>query len=253
MVPSSSASTKSAISLKELTKTYGERTVVNRVSLEIASGGVYGLLGPNGAGKTTIVRMLSTVIKPSAGSANVNGFDVTSQPDLVRQSIGVLPEDTGLYDRLNAVETLRFYGGLQGVSERRLEERIDQLLDLLELDPKRHDRVSTYSRGMRQKLALARAMIHDPPILLLDEPTLGLDVMSTRAIRDYTRTAASEGKTILLTTNNMYEAQLLCDRLTIISNGSIRASGTVGDLEDLARTKGLEEVFINLVRGDGGR
>jgi ABC-type multidrug transport system ATPase subunit len=253
MVPSSSASTKSAISLKELTKTYGERTVVNRVSLEIASGGVYGLLGPNGAGKTTIVRMLSTVIKPSAGSATVNGFDVTSQPDLVRQSIGVLPEDTGLYDRLNAVETLRFYGGLQGVSERRLEERIDQLLDLLELDPKRHDRVSTYSRGMRQKLALARAMIHDPPILLLDEPTLGLDVMSTRAIRDYTRTAASEGKTILLTTNNMYEAQLLCDRLTIISNGSIRASGTVGDLEDLARTKGLEEVFINLVRGDGGR
>jgi ABC-type multidrug transport system ATPase subunit len=241
-----------AIAMKALTKKYGSRVVVNDVSLEIMSGGVYGLLGPNGAGKTTIIRMLSTIVKPTSGSATVNGFDVLTQPKKVRESIGVLPEDTGLYDRLNPVETLRFYGGMQGLSGSALDERIDGLLRLLELYDRRKDKVATFSRGMRQKLALARALIHDPPILLLDEPTLGLDVMSTRAIRDYTKEMARRGKTVLLNTNNMYEAQLLCDRLTIISNGAVRASGTVGDLEDIAKTKGLEEVFINLVRNDRG-
>jgi len=238
--------------MKALTKRYGARVVVNDFSLEIMRGGVYGLLGPNGAGKTTIVRMLSTIIKPTSGSASVDGFDLLTQPKEVRTSVGVLPEDTGLYDRLNPVETLRFYGGMQGLRGERLEARIDELLRLLELSERRKDRVATFSRGMRQKLALARALIHDPPILLLDEPTLGLDVMSTRAIRDYTKDMARRGKTVLLNTNNMYEAQLLCDSLTIISNGVIKASGTVGDLEELAKTKGLEEVFIHLVRSDSG-
>jgi len=239
-----------AISMRDLTKRFGERTAVDGVSLEIGRGIVYGLLGPNGAGKTTIVRMLSTILKPSSGTATVNGHDIETEPAKVRQSIGVLPEDTGLYDRLNGAETLRFYGGMQGLSGELLDKRIEQLLRLLELYERRKDRVATYSRGMRQKLALARALIHDPPILLLDEPTLALDVMSTLAIRDYTKRVAKEGKTVLLNTNNMYEAQLLCDRLTIISNGSIKASGTVADLEALAKTKGLEEVFVNLVRTD---
>jgi ABC-type multidrug transport system ATPase subunit len=222
------------------------------VSLEIAPGGVYGLLGPNGAGKTTIVRMLSTIVKPTSGTATVNGNDVVARPDAVRQGIGVLPEDTGLYDRLNALETLRFYGGMQGMSGEKLEHRIEELLRLMDLYGRKDDRVATYSRGMRQKLALARALIHDPPVLLLDEPTLGLDVMSTRAIRDYAKEVARQGKTVLLTTNNMYEAQLLCDRLTILANGTLRASGTVQDLEELAKTRGLEEVFINLVKNDRG-
>jgi len=241
-----------AISVRGLTKRYGDRVVVDDVSLEIVTGGVYGLLGPNGAGKTTIVRMLSTIVKPTSGSATVNGFDVVAQPRQVRESVGVLPEDTGLYDRLNPVETLRFYGGMQGLGGAALDGRIEELLRLLDLYERRKDRVATFSRGMRQKLALARALIHDPPILLLDEPTLGLDVMSTRAIRDYAKEMARRGKTVLLNTNNMYEAQLLCDRLTIISNGTVRASGTVGDLEEIAKTKGLEEVFINLVRSDRG-
>jgi ABC-type multidrug transport system ATPase subunit len=238
--------------MKALTKMYGPRVVVSEVTLEIAKGGVYGLLGPNGAGKTTIVRMLSTIVKPTSGSAWVNGFDVSTEPQRVRESVGVLPEDTGLYDRLNPVETLRFYGGMQDLRGESLEARIDELLKLLGLGERRKDRVATFSRGMRQKLALARALIHDPPILLLDEPTLGLDVMSTRAIRDYTKDMAARGKTVLLNTNNMYEAQLLCDRLTIISNGVVKASGTVGDLEAIAQTKGLEDVFINLVRSDSG-
>jgi ABC-type multidrug transport system ATPase subunit len=239
-----------AISIKELTKRFDKNVVVDNVSLEIPAGVVYGLLGPNGAGKTTIVRMLSTLLKPTSGSATVNGFDVVTHQLEVRCSIGVLPEDTGLYDRLTAVETLGFYGGVQGLQGEQLKDRIDKLLQILNLYERRNDRVGKFSRGMRQKLALARALIHDPPVLLLDEPTLGVDVMSTRAIRDYVNTVARQGKTVLLTTNNMYEAQLLCSSLTIISKGVIRGSGTVEDLEELAKTRGLEEVFINLVKSD---
>jgi ABC-type multidrug transport system ATPase subunit len=223
---------------------------VDNISLELPSGIVYGLLGPNGAGKTTTMRVLSTILKPTKGTALVGGHDVMDEPEKVRQTVGVLPEDTGLYDRLSAVETLRFVGRIQGVETNALEKRIEKLLQMFELFDRKNDRIAKYSRGMRQKLALARALVHDPPILLLDEPTLGLDVMSTRAIRDYVKNVAKEGKTVLLNTNNMYEAQLLCTHLTIISEGKIRASGTVETLEELARTKGLEEVFVKLVRGE---
>ncbi len=236
--------------MKGLTKRFEKSLVVDSVSLDIPSGVVYGLLGPNGAGKTTIVRLLSTLLKPTAGTATVNGFDVSSHQQEVKRSIGVLPEETGLYDRLTAVETLKFYGGVQGLEGEELKDRIDKLLQILNLYDRRNDRVGKFSRGMRQKLALARALIHDPPVLLLDEPTLGVDVMSTRAIRDYVTEVAKQGKTVLLTTNNMYEAQLLCSSLTIISKGVVRGSGTVESLEELAKTRGLEEVFINLVKSD---
>lgn len=235
-----------------LTKRFGDKVVVDEVSLDIPRGLVYGLLGPNGAGKTTIVRMLSTLLRPTSGTARVNGFDVLSDPGKVRSSIGVLPEDTGLYDRLTATETLEFYGGVQGLAGGLVRERSDALLKMFELFDRRHDRVGKYSRGMRQKLALARALIHDPPVLLLDEPTLGLDVMSTRAIREYVKRVAREGKTVLLTSNNMYEAQLLCSRVTILNRGAVRASGTVGELEAMSKGRGLEEVFVNLVRSESG-
>jgi ABC-type multidrug transport system ATPase subunit len=240
----------SAISMAGLTKKFKDKTVVESVSLDIPRGVVYGLLGPNGAGKTTIVRMLSTLLKPTSGTARVNGFDVLSDSVKVRSSIGVLPEDTGLYDRLTATETLEFYGGVQGLTRDVVKQRIETLLKMFELFDRRGDRVGKYSRGMRQKLALARALIHDPPVLLLDEPTLGLDVMSTRAIRDYVKNVAREGKTVLLTSNNMYEAQLLCSQVTIMNKGAIRASGTVEELETMSKGKGLEEVFVNLVRSE---
>ena len=244
--------TDAAISMKSLTKRFDKNgpKVVDGFSLDIPAGMVYGLLGPNGAGKTTIVRMLSTLLKPTSGTATVNGYDVVTQASEVRGSIGVLPEDTGLYDRLTATETLQFYGGAEGLEDDKLDARIEELLRILNLYDRRNDKVGKFSRGMRQKLALARALIHDPRVLLLDEPTLGVDVMSTRAIREYTLEVVRQGKTILLTTNNMYEAQMLCKELTIISNGVVRASGTVEDLEELAKTRGLEEVFVNLVRSD---
>ena len=239
-----------AISMQALSKRFNGNLVVDGVSLEIPNGVVYGLLGPNGAGKTTTVRMLSTLVKPTSGTASVNGFDVLKEPGRVRGSIGVLPEDTGLYDRLTAMETLEFYGGVQGLSGGKLGRRMEELLKMFDLFDRRRDRVGKFSRGMRQKLALARALIHDPPVLLLDEPTLGLDVMSTRAIRDYIKTVAKEGKTVLLTSNNMYEAQLLCSRVTILNKGAVRASGTVEELETMSKGKGLEEVFVNLVRSE---
>ena len=180
----------------------------------------------------------------------MNGFDVLTDPGKVRSSVGVLPEDTGLYDRLTAKETLEFYGGVQGLSGGALSGRIETLLKMFDLLDRMDDRVGKYSRGMRQKLALARALIHDPPVLLLDEPTLGLDVMSTRAIREYIKNVATEGKTVLLTSNNMYEAQLLCSQVAILNKGAVRASGTVAELESMSKGKGLEEVFVNLVRGE---
>ena len=236
--------------MQGLSKKFNGGLVVDGVSLEIPRGLVYGLLGPNGAGKTTIVRMLSTLVRPTSGTARVNDFDILSDSGKVRSSVGVLPEDTGLYDRLTARETLEFYGGVQGLSGQSLKERMEELLKMFELFDRMDDRVGKYSRGMRQKLALARALIHDPPVLLLDEPTLGLDVMSTRAIRDYIKTVAREGKTVLLTSNNMYEAQLLCSQVTILNKGTVRASGTVEELETMSKGRGLEEVFVNLVRSE---
>jgi ABC-type multidrug transport system ATPase subunit len=244
--------TSAAISMKGLTKRFEKNgpVVVDNLTLDIPSGTVYGLLGPNGAGKTTVVRILSTLLKPTSGGATVNGYDILTRAQEVRGSIGVLPEDTGLYDRLTATETLQFYGGVQGVEQPRLDQRIEELLRILNLYDRTDDKVGKFSRGMRQKLALARALIHDPSVLLLDEPTLGVDVMSTRAIREYTLDVVKRGKTVLLTTNNMYEAQMLCKEFTIINKGIVRASGTVEGLEELAKTRGLEEVFVNLVKSD---
>jgi ABC-type multidrug transport system ATPase subunit len=242
---------EAAISMNNLTKRFDKNgpSVVDNLTLDIPSGVAYGLLGPNGAGKTTVVRMLSTLLKPTSGTATVNGYDVMTQATEVRGSIGVLPEDTGLYDRRTATETLQFYGGAEGVEKGRLDQRIDELLRILNLYDRKNDKVGKFSRGMRQKLALARALIHDPLVLLLDEPTLGVDVMSTRAIREYTLDVVKQGKTVLLTTNNMYEAQMLCTQLTIIVRGS-SGRPALWSLEGLAETRGFEEVFVNLVRSD---
>ncbi len=237
-----------AIETMQLEKRFGDLVAINKISLKISHGIVFGLLGPNGAGKTTTIRILATILVPTSGTASVNGCDVVRESRGVRESIGVLPEDVGLYDRLTGYETLRFAGLLYGLKGMDLEERISRVLKILDLDGRGKDRVGKYSRGMKQKLALARALIHDPPILMLDEPTLGLDVMSARTIREYIRGAAKEGRTVLLTTHNMSEAQLLCEQIAIINRGSIVATGTVEELEGLTKSKDLEEVFVNLVR-----
>jgi len=235
------------IRCEALTKRFGAFTAVDRVSFEVEKGEVFGLLGPNGAGKTTTLRLLSTLLRPTSGSANIAGYDLLREPQRVRQSIGVLPEDAGLYDRLTPREHLFYYGRLHGIPKDRLEKRIDELLEIMELTDRASTKVGDFSKGMKQKVALLRAFVHDPPVLLLDEPTAGLDVMSSRSIHALVERFQKEGRAIIVSTHNMTEAQKLCRRVGIIDHGRIVGIGTVEELEALTHQKDLESVFVQLV------
>ena len=235
------------IQCESLTKRFGEFTAVDHVSFEVGNGEVFGLLGPNGAGKTTTMRLLSTLLKPTSGTATVAGHDLLREPQKVRASIGVLPEDTGLYDRLTPREHLLYYGRLHRMPEDVLRKRGDELLDIMELKDRANTKVGDFSKGMKQKVALLRAFIHDPPVLLLDEPTAGLDVMSARSIQGFVERFRKEGKAIMISTHNMTEAQKLCDRLAIIDHARIVAVGTVAELQKKTSQKDLENIFVQLV------
>jgi sodium transport system ATP-binding protein len=230
-----------------LTKKFGGFTAVDQVSFEVCNGEVFGLLGPNGAGKTTTMRLLSTLLKPTSGTATIAGHDLLRDPQKVRASIGVLPEDTGLYDRLTPREHLLYYGKLHSMPEDVLRKRSDELLDTMELGDRANTKVGDFSKGMKQKVALLRAFIHDPPVLLLDEPTAGLDVMSARSIHAFVERFRKEGKAIMISTHNMTEAQKLCDRLAIIDHAKIVAVGTVAELQQKTSQKDLESIFVQLV------
>ena len=235
------------IQCESLTKKFREFTAVDHVSFEVGNGEVFGLLGPNGAGKTTTMRLLSTLLKPTSGTATVAGHDLLREPQKVRASIGVLPEDTGLYDRLTPREHLLYYGRLHRMPEDVLRKRGDELLDIMELKDRANTKVGDFSKGMKQKVALLRAFIHDPPVLLLDEPTAGLDVMSARSIQGFVERFRKEGKAIMISTHNMTEAQKLCDRLAIIDHAKIVAAGTVAELQKRTSQKDLESIFVQLV------
>lgn len=235
------------IQCESLTKKFGKFTAVDHVSFEVGNGEVFGLLGPNGAGKTTTMRLLSTLLKPTSGTATVAGHDLLREPQKVRASIGVLPEDTGLYDRLTPREHLLYYGRLHRMPEDVLRKRGDELLDIMELKDRANTKVGDFSKGMKQKVALLRAFIHDPPVLLLDEPTAGLDVMSARSIQGFVERFRKEGKAIMISTHNMTEAQKLCDRVAIIDHAKIVAAGTVAELQKRTSQKDLESIFVQLV------
>jgi sodium transport system ATP-binding protein len=235
------------IQCEGLTKRFGEFIAVDHVSFEVGNGEVFGLLGPNGAGKTTTMRLLSTLLKPTSGTATVAGYDLLREPQKVRASIGVLPEDTGLYDRLTPREHLLYYGRLHRMPEDVLKKRGDELLDIMELKDRANTKVGDFSKGMKQKVALLRAFIHDPPVLLLDEPTAGLDVMSARSIHGFVERFRKEGKAIMISTHNMTEAQKLCNRVAIIDHARIVAIGTVAELQRKTSQKDLESIFVQLV------
>jgi sodium transport system ATP-binding protein len=235
------------IQVNSLTKKFGKFTAVDNVSFEVSNGEVFGLLGPNGAGKTTTMRLLSTLLKPTSGTATVAGYDLLREPQKVRASIGVLPEDSGLYDRLTPREHLHYYGRLHRMPEDALRKRADELLDIMELKDRANTKVGDFSKGMKQKVALLRAFIHDPPVLLLDEPTAGLDVMSARSIQGFVERFRKEGKAIMISTHNMTEAQKLSDRVAIIDHARIVAVGTVAELQKRTSQKDLESIFVQLV------
>lgn len=242
------------VAAQELTKVFpsrkGEVRAVDGITFSCERGEIFGLLGPNGAGKTTTLRMLSTILTPTSGSAAVAGFDVRTQPDEVRKNIGFLATETGLYDRFTARETLRFFGRINRLSDQEIDERSNELFAMLELTPLADRRVGTFSTGERQKLSLARALIHDPPVLILDEPTFGLDVMAARAVVDAIRMLKEQGRTIILSTHIMRIAEKLCDRIGILYRGRLHALGTLTELKARFAAPDLEEVFFAAVESD---
>lgn len=200
---------------KQLARSFGEITAVRDLSLTILRGEVFGLLGPNGAGKTTTVRMLAALLAPTSGEALVAGFRVGQQDQEIRRRIGLLPESPGLYDGLSAEQNLVFFARMYGVADH--SARIQRYLELLGLWNRRYEPVGTFSKGMRQKLAIARALLHEPEVLFLDEPTSGLDPQATRLVRDFIAELKGEGRTIILCTHNLEEADRLCDRVAVLS------------------------------------
>jgi sodium transport system ATP-binding protein len=220
---------------------------VDRVSFEARPGEIFGLLGPNGAGKTTTMRILCTVLRPTGGWARVAGFDVASQPSQVRQHIGFMSANTAIYDRMSAWEMVSYFGRLYGMSEERLKERLETVFASLKMNDFRDVLGAKMSTGMRQKVSIARAIIHDPPVLIFDEPTAGLDVLVARAVLENIERLREMGKCVLFSTHIMREVERLCDRVAIVSRGRIQAAGTLAQLREKYGENDVEELFFSLV------
>jgi len=240
------------IEVRNLHKRFGAVTAVEDVSFSAADGVVTGLLGPNGAGKTTTLRMLYTLIRPDRGSALVDGMDVATHPMEVRRSIGVLPDARGLYPRLTAREHARYAGELHGLHGAALEKRVDELVELLDMKDIANRRTEGFSQGERMKVALARALVHGPRNVLLDEPTNGLDVMSTRAVRTLIRRLKSQGHCVLFSSHVMQEVAALCDRIVVVARGRVVAEGSPDELRTLTGKESLEDAFVSVIGTDQG-
>jgi ABC-2 type transport system ATP-binding protein len=238
------------IQTENLSKRFNDFLAVDRVSLQVSSGQVLALLGPNGAGKTTTLRMLTSVLRPSQGWARVAGYDVVRQASQVRASVGILTEQHGLYGRMTAVEYLDFFGQIYHMPPTLRIKRTDELLEQFGLAEERKRRIAEYSKGMRQKLALARALYHDPPVLLMDEPTSAMDPESARLVRDAIQGLRSARRAIIICTHNLPEAEELADMIAIIQRGRIIISGSVGELK--TRLLGAPQYEIQLGVNLGG-
>ncbi len=240
------------IEVRNLHKRFGNVTAVDDVSFSAADGVVTGLLGPNGAGKTTTLRMLTTLIAPDRGAALVDGLSVADNPVEARRRIGVLPDARGLYPRLTAREHIQYAGELHGIQSKSLAPRIEELIDLLDMKAIADRRTDGFSHGERVKVALARALVHDPRNVMLDEPTNGLDVMSTRAVRELIRSLRARGKCVLFSSHVMQEVSALCDRIVIIARGRVLADGTPEEIRTRAGKENLEEAFVSVIGSDQG-
>jgi ABC-2 type transport system ATP-binding protein len=242
------------IEARNLTKQFGAFTAVDSLNLDLAQGEILALLGPNGAGKTTTVRMLASILRPTRGWARVAGFDVVSEPQAVRHAVGLLTESPGLYMRMNALEYLDFFGELQHMERRECRRRAADLLNRFGLADAAPRRLGTYSKGMRQKIAIVRAMLHDPRILFLDEPTSAMDPHSAKQVRDAILALRALGRTVLLCTHNLPEAEVLADRIAILRRGRIVAGGTTADLKrELLGDPVMEVRLVGAFDGLGAR
>lgn len=240
------------IEVEGLSKSFGKVKAVQHVSFTALDGQITGLLGPNGAGKSTILRMLYTLLRPQEGTARVDGFDVREAPLEVQRRIGVLADARGLYQRLTSRENIRYYGRLHGLEGEALERQIDRLIDVLDMHAIANRPTDGFSTGERLKVAIARALVHDPRNVLLDEPTNGLDVMSTRAMRQFIMRLKEEGRCVLFTSHIMQEVAALCDQIVIIANGQIAATGTPDDLRRMTGKPNLEDAFVAAIGTEEG-
>jgi sodium transport system ATP-binding protein len=240
------------IHVRELAKAYadlerGSFVALAGVSFDAAPGQIYGLLGPNGAGKTTLLRILSTVLQPTSGTATINGCNVVTQPTLVRRQIGFVSTNTAVYDRMTAWEMVEYFGRLYGIRQDALQARMENLFDRLQMNEIRNVLGAKMSTGMKQKVSIARALVHDPPVLIFDEATVGLDVLVARALMTTVAELRDQGKCIIYSTHIMREVERLCDRVAIMHRGSILAEGTVEELRSQYQHDDMEELFFQLI------
>ncbi|REJ72641.1 MAG: ATP-binding cassette domain-containing protein [Planctomycetota bacterium] len=240
------------IAVEQLTKEFadlqrGSVVALDGATFQVQPGEVFGLLGPNGAGKTTCLRILSTVLKPTSGRAVVAGYDVAEHPERVRNNIGFMSSNTGLYDRMTAWELVEYYGRLYGMPEGPLQERLETIFETLQMNDFRDLLSSKMSTGMKQKVSIARTIVHDPPVLIFDEPTSGLDVLVARAVLKTIESLKEQGKCIIFSTHIMREVERLCDRVAIIHRGRILDMGGLTELSQRHQQPDMEELFFHLI------
>jgi sodium transport system ATP-binding protein len=228
-------------------KKRGEVRAVNNVSFVCKPGEIYGLLGANGAGKTTTLRMLATILEPTSGTARVAGFDLMKDPENVRANVGFLSTATALYGRLTAQEMVEYFGRLYGLDEATISQRINEIFTRLEMNEFRDRRCDKLSTGMKQKVSIARTLVHNPAVMIFDEPTIGLDVMAARTIVQFIRECRDNGKTVIFSTHVMSEVEKLCDHIGIIHGGMLLTEGTLADLRQRYALQDLEDIFVKVV------
>lgn len=239
------------LKVENLTKKFKKVTAVENVSFEVYPGEIIGLLGENGAGKTTTLRMIATMLKPTSGNAIIDEYNIINHPNKIREHIGILfGGDVALYDRLTGRENMTYFAKLNGMNDDEAKKAVDEIAKDLKMVDYIDRPVGKYSRGMKQKVSLARSIIHHPDVMLFDEPTTGLDVLSSKLIHDFIKKCKTENKAIVFSSHNMYETEKLCDRVIIIHKGKIVASGTIEQLKQKYQKENLEDLFIECIGGE---
>jgi sodium transport system ATP-binding protein len=237
--------TDAAVRVERVEKTLGKNKVLRGISFEAEPGEIFGLLGPNGAGKTTTLRIICTLLSPDAGRVEVLGFDTRTAPQEVRRRVGVVTADIGVYPRLSARENVAYFAQLSGVPDRELERRVESVIERLDAGSFAGQRAETLSSGQKQKIAIARAIVHDPQVLMFDEPTSNLDVLASKEVRAFMVESRDRGKCVIFSTHVMHDAERLCDRITILHEGRVVASGSTAEVRGSKRD--LEDAFLDLV------
>lgn len=239
------------LEVKELSKKFKDTVVVDKLSFNVNKGEIVGLLGENGAGKTTTLRMISTMLKITSGEVRVNDYDASKEPEKVRREIGILfGGDIGLYDRLTGRENIRYFANLFGIKNDEANKRIDELSKDFGMEDYIDKKVGKFSRGMKQKVSISRSIVHNPSVMLFDEPSTGLDVRATRVVHQFIKKCKEENKTILFSSHSMAEVEKLCDRVIIIHKGKLVEQGRINELKEKYNTEDLEEVFVSSIGGD---